>query len=218
MRTDRCCFIVSAGEVDSGVPKIPENAFIIAADRGLEYLRGWNIRPDMTVGDFDSLGYVPEDGGEIVRHPPEKDDTDTLLAVREALRLGFREIVILGGLGGRIDHSLANIQTLDYIAREGAAGYLAGNGCVITAVMNGGLRFTSEARGTVSVFAATTEASGVCLKGLKYPLTDYTMTPFFPIGVSNEFQGCPSSISVRSGVLTVVWQGDYTDKNLFERF
>lgn len=215
---ERCCVIVSAGETGPGIPKLPKNAFIIAADRGLEYLRGWNIRPDMTVGDFDSLGYVPEDGGEIVRHPPEKDDTDTLLAVREALRLGFKEIIILGGLGGRTDHSLANIQTLNYIAREGAAGYLIGRSCVITAVMNGGIRFTSEACGTVSVFAAASEASGVYLKGLKYPLTDYTMTPFFPIGVSNEFQGRPSSVFVRSGVLTVVWQGDHLDKNLFERF
>lgn len=215
---NRCCFIVSAGEIDPGIPKIPENAFIIAADRGLEHLRGWNIKPDMTVGDFDSLGYVPGDGGEIVRHPPEKDDTDTMLAVREALMLGFGEIVILGGLGGRIDHSLANIQTLDYIVREGAVGYLVGGGCVITAVMNGGLRFSPEARGTVSVFAATTEAAGVYLEGLKYPLTDYTLTPFYPLGVSNEFQGCPASISVRSGVLTVVWQGDSVDKNIFERF
>lgn len=211
------CVIVSAGELKPEELIIPEGAFVIAADAGLMHLRSKGICPDMTVGDFDSLGREPDGAGLIVRHRPEKDDTDTVLAVREALDRGFDKIIILGGLGGRPDHSLANIQTLSFIAQAGASGYMVGAGCVSTVLKNGGLRFSPEARGTVSVFSMTTESIGVNLRGLKYPLTDYTLTSAFPLGVSNEFLGMESEISVREGMLAVMWQGGSVDFDLFER-
>lgn len=211
------CVIASAGELKPEELVIPEGAFIIAADAGLLHLRSRGICPDMTVGDFDSLGSEPEEAGLIVRHRPEKDDTDTILAVREALDRGFDKIIILGGLGGRPDHSLANIQTLAFIAQAGAAGYMVGEGCVSTVLKNESLCFSPEAEGTVSVFSMTTESLGVNLRGLKYPLTNYTLTSAFPLGVSNEFQGVQSEISVREGMLAVMWQGCFVDFNLFER-
>jgi thiamine pyrophosphokinase len=155
------------------------------------------------VGDFDSLGAVPIHP-DVEVHPAEKDETehDAGRALRPGA--GCDDILIYGGLGGRPDHSYANLQTLVFLARQGARGWLVGEGVAVTAIRNGAIRFTPEARGVVSVFAADGTARGVTLTGLKYPLTDYTMTADNPIGVSNEFTGAASSISVRLGALLVM--------------
>ena len=102
---------------------LPHNTFLIAADKGLAQLHLRGAAPDLTVGDFDSLGFVPE-GAAVVRHPIRKDDTDMLLAVREGLSRGYRRFLLYGGVGGRLDHTLANLQTLAYLRRHGARGYL----------------------------------------------------------------------------------------------
>lgn len=212
------CLIVAAGELRPGELRPPEGAFVIAADAGFARLKEAGIAPDLAVGDFDSLGAPPEGFDGIVRHPPEKDDTDTVLAVREALKRGFGTIVILGGLGGRFDHSIANLQTLHFIAENGAAGYLMGDGWICSAIKNGGIRLPEGGKGTVSVFSLTTSSEGVCLKGLKYPLEDYTLSAAFPLGVSNERAGGTARISVRQGVLAVMWQGDISQLKGIERF
>ena len=94
-------YIVGAGEISGKELVIPSGAFVIAADAGLKHLEAINIVPDLIVGDFDSLGEIPS-GENVVYHKPEKDDTDMLLAVREALNRGARTIIIYGGLGGRL--------------------------------------------------------------------------------------------------------------------
>lgn len=215
---NKLCVIVAAGELEARDLRLPQGAFVIAADAGFARLRDAGLTPDLAVGDFDSLGGPPEGFDNIVRHPPEKDDTDTVLAVREALGRGFSSIVILGGLGGRFDHSLANLQTLHFIADNGAAGYLAGGGWICTAVKNGGLRFPGGNRGLLSVFSLTTRSLGVNLSGLKYPLTDYELSAAFPLGVSNEFTGHGAEVSVDQGVLAVMWQGDFFNNKGFERY
>jgi thiamine pyrophosphokinase len=176
---------------------------VIAADAGYKTLVRLGIKIDRVVGDFDSLGEVPVHPSVEV-HPAEKDETDMMLAVRTALSAGYRDVRIYGGLGGRLDHSIANLQTLVYLARQNARSWLIGDGLAITAVADGELRFSEKAEGIVSVFAADGTAHGVTLEGLKYPLTDYTMTADNPIGVSNEFTGLPSRICVREGVLIVM--------------
>lgn len=201
----RICVILGAGPV-SETPDIPKDCFVIAADGGYSLLGGLGLEADLAVGDFDSLGYVPA-AKEVVRHPVMKDDTDTMLAVREGLRRGFTEFLILGGLGGRLDHTLANLQTLAFLAGRGCSGLLFGDGGLcVTAFRDGVLRFPPAARGTISVFAYGGAASGVYLEGLKYPLTDATLTPDFPLGVSNEFTERPASVTVRSGMLLVLWK------------
>ena len=121
----RVCCIVGAGDMSDTKLNIPNGAFIIAADAGYNALANAGIAPNLIVGDFDSLGKVPS-VGEIVMHEPEKDDTDMLLAVREALSRDAEHIVIFGGMGGRPDHEYANLQTLAYIANHRAKGYLVG--------------------------------------------------------------------------------------------
>ncbi|MEA4895751.1 MAG: thiamine diphosphokinase [Oscillospiraceae bacterium] len=200
----RAFYIVGAGDMNGTSLRVPDGAFVIAADAGLSYLREAGISADLIVGDFDSLGEKPS-GPDVVSHSPEKDDTDMLLAVREALERKARTIVIYGGLGGRIDHEYANLQTLAFIANSGARGYLVGRGSVCTVIKNGAITFDGDMTGTISVFSQGGGAEGVNLTGLKYPLTNHTLTDDYPLGVSNEFTGVPSRISVESGLLLVIW-------------
>ncbi len=197
------CVIV-ASMYDANM-KIPKDSFIIAADKGYEHLVGMGITPDLTVGDFDSLGYVPK-CGEVLRSPAEKDDTDTLLAVREGLKRGFKEFIIYGGSGGRFDHTFANIQTLSFIKEHGASAVMYGENTAITLIENEAVRFPSDYRGYISVFSYGEKANGVTERGLKYSLCDAVLSNSFPVGVSNEFTGEESEISVRDGKLLIIWQ------------
>ena len=118
------CWIMGAGDFSGTLPMIGEGDMVIAADAGYKALVRLGVKIDRVVGDFDSLGEVPVRPGVEV-HPAEKDETDMMLAVRTALAAGYRDVRIYGGLGGRLDHSFANLQTLAYLARQGRTG-LAG--------------------------------------------------------------------------------------------
>ncbi|MDR1132358.1 MAG: thiamine diphosphokinase [Oscillospiraceae bacterium] len=212
----KICCIFGAGETDGAEVFLPADAFVIAADAGLEYLRKARISPDLIVGDFDSLGRIPP-GPNVVRHSPEKDDTDMLLAVREALARGAERLLLYGGLGGRLDHEQANLQTLAFIAERGAQGFLIGRGFICTVIRNARLAFAAADSGTVSIFACGGTAKGVCLDGLKYPLSGYTLTGAYPLGVSNAFSGRPASVSVRDGALLVMWRARAFDPAFIAR-
>ncbi len=202
----KICYIFGAAD---GKPKDfikKDGDIIIAADAGYKMLDTLNITPDIVLGDFDSLGFVPE-GMEIIKHPVKKDDTDTLLAVKVGLCRGFKRFVLYGCTGGRADHSLANFQTLSFIASNGGEGYLCGEDFTATAICNSAIKFGSETKGSVSVFSATTECENVSIKGLLYPISNASLRFDFPLGVSNEFIGKESEISVGNGTAVVVWQG-----------
>lgn len=197
------CVIFCAGGFDRTEELPGKEDLVIAADGGLRHTLSLGLEPDVILGDFDSLGYVPE--GAVV-HPVEKDDTDAMLAVRYGLQAGFRRFVIYGGLEGeRLDHTLANYQTLLYLADHDAVGYLVGRDYVVTAVRDGYLRFSREAKGIVSVFCMGAPARGVNLSGVQYPLTEGMLHSGLPLGVSNHFVGKQAQISVRSGSLLVLW-------------
>lgn len=206
----KICYIFGAA---LGLPKeFKRNSddLVIAADAGLLSLQKLKVVPDITVGDFDSLKSIPNDG-EVIKHPVKKDDTDTLLAVRIGHERGYKNFIIYGGTGNRLDHTLANLQTLNFIAENGGNGILCGDGYCATAVVDGTLRFKAKKSGNVSVFAAGGMAEGVSIKGLLYPLKNATLSYAFPLGVSNEFMGEEAEISVKSGALTVIWEGVPTD-------
>lgn len=196
-----CTIVASMEEADLYIPK---NSLLIAADKGYLHLKARGIEPHLTVGDFDSLGFVP-DTGSIVRHPVRKDDTDMLLAVREGLRRGTDRFLLYGGMGGRLDHTLANIQTLAFLTKAGAKGLLFGDGTAVTLLQNGTIRFPASAQGTVSVFSFGGEAHGVTEQGLSFSLDEATVSDDFPIGVSNAFAGAEGRITVRDGRLLILW-------------
>ena len=206
------CTVVGAMPEDDLV--IPKQTFLIAADKGLEQLQSRSITPDLTVGDFDSLGFVPE-GTAVIRHPVRKDDTDMLLAVREGLARGYRKFLLYGGVGGRLDHTLANIQTLSFLVEHGARGVLFGEGTAVTLLENETVHLPAKENGDVSVFAFGGDARGVRICGLSYSLEDATLTTDFPLGVSNSFCGASSEITVQNGRLLLTWASTANDAVAF---
>ena len=198
------CLVFCAAEFD-GLLQPPEaDDFIIAADGGLAHLNQTDLEPDEILGDFDSLGYTPRDARVF---PVEKDDTDAMLAARRGLELGYREFVFYGSLDGpRLDHTVANFQTLRFLADRGAVGYLVGRHQTVTLLQRGSICFAPGTEGIVSVFCLGEEARGVTLEGLHYPLENGALTSGFPLGVSNHFTGKPARITVVEGSLLVFWE------------
>ena len=208
---NRICYVVGAMSLSLSLRPCPaQGDYVIAADRGYDSLMAYGVNPDLVVGDFDSLGEVPNHPN-VIQLPAEKDDTDMVFALRQGLDLGYRRFVMLGGVGGRLEHTLGNLQLLDWLASQGAQGFLAGEKTVATAVRNGTLTFPAAMSGYLSVLCNSGTARGVTLRGLKYPLERYTMTGSFPLGVSNQFLGQPASVSVEDGCLLLLWEekGDF---------
>ena len=201
---DKTCYVVGAGENYELDFQPTAEDFVIAADAGLCYLDKQGIRADLVIGDFDTLKCIPKHSNTIVLSA-EKDDTDTLAAVREGIKAGYTSFHIYCGTGGRIDHTMANLQVLAYLSANNMRGFLFDNGTVITAITNDRLCFEKIPCGYVSVFSGSTKAEGVTLCGLKYELNNAVLTNTFPIGVSNEFIDRESSISVSDGTLFIVF-------------
>lgn len=197
------CVIFCAVGFDKLAQPIGQKDFVIAADGGLKHTEKLGISPDMILGDFDSLGYIPDSAAVF---PVEKDDTDSMLSAKLGLERGCRRFVIYGGMDGqRLDHTVANFQILQYLAERGAEAYLVGKQYIATALRNGEIIFESAAEGIVSVFCVGADATGVSIEGLRYSLTDGTLTSGYPLGVSNHFMGQRARISVKDGCLLILW-------------
>ena len=197
------CIIFCAGGFHGLLAPVEQNDHIIAADGGFSHVQALGLKANTVLGDFDSLGYVPENA---LVFPVEKDDTDAMLAVRHGLKLGFDRFLIYGGLeGDRLDHTIANLQTLQFLADNGAKGYLIGNKQLVTVVNNGTISFAPGAAGHISLFCMGEDARGVTLQGVHYPLENGTLSAGFPLGVSNHFTGKAAHIRVENGSLLVIY-------------
>ena len=197
------CVIFCAGGFSGLLEPLNADDYVIAADGGLIHTVGLGITPHEVLGDFDSLGYTPENAAVF---PVEKDDTDAMLAVRRGLQLGYQEFLLYGVLDGpRLDHTLANLQVLAFLAKENASGFLVGNTHIVTLIRNGSISFPVGAKGILSVFSLSDKAEGVTLTGLKYTLEDGTIAPDYPLGVSNHFVGKEARIQVKKGSLWVLY-------------
>lgn len=199
------CILLSAGpagEYDRVIPQVGSGDFVIACDSGYEAAIKYGLRVDMIVGDFDSYhGAIPQDI-EVERSPAEKDDTDTMLGAKIALGRGCRDFLLLGALGGRLDHTIANLQLLSFLRDNGADGMIASNSAKCRALRGGTLTLEREP-GYLSVFAWGGVCGGVTLEGVKYPLSDAHLDPGFALGVSNEFAAERARVTVREGTLLV---------------
>ena len=212
----KICFIVGAGE-NHGLDLLAANGdLVIAADGGLNYLEESGINADLIIGDFDSLAKIPAQGNVITLNG-EKDYTDTLAAIHEGLERGYKAFHIYCGTGGRIEHTLANIQAIAYLSQSKSKGYLFDKDCVITAVTNDSIAFDSRCRGFISIFSNSDKSTGVFIKGLKYELENAVMANNFPIGISNEFTGNDSRITVESGTLIIVFPRKHIKDICWER-
>ena len=199
------CFIIGAGSFYGLPVSVQRNDMVIAADGGWHTCRENGITPTLLVADFDSLDAAPA-FDHILRLPVEKDDTDSMLAVKAGLQAGYPRFLLYGVLyGPRLDHTVANFQLLHYLSNRNAYGYLVGSTYLATVLAPGRLRFPPEAGGILSVFCSGADASGVTLRGLQYPLEDAVLTAGFPLGVSNHFLGLPAEVSLKQGRLLLLW-------------
>ena len=198
----KTCIIFCAAGFDGLLSPIPDDALVIAADGGLRHTEALGLSPDIILGDFDSLGYIP-DRSRV--YPVEKDDTDAMLAVRVGLERGCDRFLLYGAMDGpRLDHTVANFQTLGYLATHAARGALIGRDYIATVLKEETIEFSGEAEGILSLFCLGASAE-VTIRGLKYGLDRGTLTPDFPLGVSNHFQGCPGRITVHAGLVLALW-------------
>lgn len=177
--------------------------YVIACDKGWQYAKQMGITPDLIVGDFDSSP-PPITDVPIEFLPVQKDDTDTMHAARCALERGYRSILICCAFGGRLDHTLANIQTASFLVSHGARVQIKGAGCDMLAFANATERFPQRNGWSLSVFALSDICRNVSIRGTKYVCENVTLTNTFPVGVSNAWASETAEISVGSGILLVV--------------
>ena len=197
------CVIFCAGGFDGLIEPINEGDFVIAADGGFVHVQRLGLMPQLILGDFDSLGYTPE-GAQVF--PVEKDDTDAMLAVRVGLEKGYREFLLYGSLDGeRLDHTVANFQTLQYLADHNARGVCVGKRYIAAVIKNETVRFSETAKGVLSVFCMGADAEGVSIRGVKYEAEDVTLSAGFPLGVSNHFIEKECSVTVKEGSLLLLY-------------
>lgn len=213
--TNGVCYVVGAMSLTPDLRPYPvQGDYVIAADRGFDSLMAYGVRPDLAVGDFDSLGYRPNHPN-VIQLPAEKNDTDMVYALRKGTELGYRRFILLGGVGGRLEHTLGNLQLLNWLADQGSQGFLVGEKTAATCIRDGKrIDFPASMGGYLSVLCNSGTAEGVNLTGLKYPLDKYTLTSRFPLGVSNQFLGQEATVSVEAGSLLLLWEdrGDFYAK------
>lgn len=189
-----------------------ENDYIICADGGYSYAFAEGIRPHIIIGDFDSMDVNQMETCSkdypIIRYAAEKDDTDTMICLNYGIDQGFSEFFILGGLGGRLDHTIANLQTMSH-ALDLQKSIWIFDGKNKAAMRNPGEVTIYRQEGfKLSLFAFTGFCEGVSIRGVKYPLKDALLNHSFPLGVSNEFIDDKAKISHRSGKLLIVLSQD----------
>ena len=176
---------------------------IIAADCGLDYCLRAGVVPDVAVGDFDSAHSAVPAGVECVRVSPIKDDTDAFLAAETAIERGCNRLRFLCALGGRLDHSMANVQMLERLHMMGVSAELRGRGERAYLLHGGESAEIKRFAGYVSVFSYGGQTQ-VTLRGMKYPLERFTLTNAYPLGVSNEVSAELAQIEVHSGTALVI--------------
>ncbi len=204
--SERCCVIVAAGEIhnyERARDFLRDDDFFIFCDGGLSHAGGLGIKPDVVVGDFDSCDANDlewwKQKSEIIQLPREKDDTDTLFAVKLAVERGYCDFVLLGAMGGRFDHALGNISILLYLNGLGKKALLIDDYSVMQIVD------IEDACSYFSVLTVAGDVSGVNIKNAKYPLENARLTCDFQLGISNEvLPGKVAEVSVASGRVLVV--------------
>ena len=199
----RRCVVLGGGPITAReLELLRADDIVWAADAGLLAARRAGLRPALCLGDWDSCPR-PDDAAELIVLPTEKDDTDTHHAARLLIERGFDEALLLGCIGGRLDHTLANLATLLFLTRAGVRAWMVGGGAEVTALENGTLLLPRRPDCYLSLFAADGTARGVSLAGTKYPLSEAELTADFPVGVSNEITAPQARVTVRAGALFV---------------
>ncbi len=206
MGIERRCVIIGGGDCSTEILKknILTDDFIICADGGFDIANECGIKPDLLIGDFDSIKAIPENVTKITL-PVEKDITDTVAAFNEGVELGFKSFVLFGGTGGRFEHTFANISLMAKASKSGFAFEIIDDKHIFRSITNSSIKIKQKPNQQVSVFAYGDRAFGVTLNGFHYSLFDYTLDPFNgALGTSNDIVEDYGEISVQNGTLIIV--------------
>ena len=197
------CIIIAGGDY-APIGALSEDDFVIACDRGYEYARRENIVPDLVMGDFDSYSGTLPEGVLVESFPVEKDDTDTMLAIRRAIELGCDSVRICCGIGGaRLDHLYANIQSLAFAVKAGMEAEMEDEKTCIRALRPGSYDIAERKGWSLSLFSLSERCENVCITGSKYELAGGALEYSFPLGVSNSFKG-DVHLSFDSGMMLMM--------------
>jgi len=176
---------------------------VLCADGGYEAALKLGLKPDRLIGDMDSRRSDETVCCPVSRYPVMKDETDTVLCIREGMAMGAHEFTVLGGLGGRLDHTYANIQTMAYGLAIGAKVKLTGQGSLAMLLQPGSYGLERRPGMKLSLFAYTPVVTGLTLEGMLYSLADAKLDSGFPLGVSNEISAEEGKITFSDGNLLV---------------
>ena len=193
------CIIVGGAPVKGDPFCGLEPGFLICADGGLDTALQFGKKPDLVIGGFDSAKAAPPQGAEVIRLKKEKDDTDTMAAIKEGIRRGYRDFTLLGATGGRLDHTFANLSALQYLVSQGCRAVIAEPDGRIFLMPGGRLTLSKMLGSTVSVFPFGGAMCVVSYEGMKYPLAEQPLYSEMPLGVSNEIVSDSAQIIVHSG-------------------
>ncbi|MBR6257518.1 MAG: thiamine diphosphokinase [Lachnospiraceae bacterium] len=197
------CLLISGGEY-ADIPEDIKNAdFVIACDRGWQHAVRMGIRPDLIMGDFDSAP-APDTDIPVMHFPSHKDDTDTMIAAREALSRGYKNVAVCCAFGARLDHTIANIQTAAFLVSNGAEVRLYGKDTEAYVFTKGSVILPVKPGYSLSLFSLSDKCEGIYIKGTEYECDDVTLSNTYPLGVSNEWASGEAHISVGSGILMVL--------------
>ena len=197
------CYLVGAGDFNENI-ELYEDDLLIAVDGGFDSLMKAGYTPDVLIGDLDSVTMEIPESVKVLKYRKEKDETDMFLAYRIGARCDYTDFVILGGTGGRLDHTYANISILLYAKEHGHNITMIDEKSMIICIKNESVRLSGNPGSYLSVFAAGGKAYGVTIKGAKYEVEDVNLSPAFPLGVSNEFTDTDAYISVEDGALLII--------------
>lgn len=202
------CVLLGGGEIlDYAVvaENIQPGDVVICADSGYDHCARLGVTPHLLVGDFDSVQAALPAGIPRIPLPAEKDHTDTTHAIEEAMARGCRKMLLAGVLGRRLDHTLAALQNLAWLCRQGVDACLTDGRTDIFALADGGQKTLHPREGYYfSLLSLSDCCEGVTITGAKYLLQDYTLTNDLPRAVSNEFLQTPVRISLRKGTLAIL--------------
>ena len=200
------CVIVGGADInnyDYVRSRLCADDYIVFCDSGLKHLDALQVRPGLIVGDFDSHDNPNLDVETIVL-PCEKDDTDTVFAVKEAIRRGYEDVLLIGVVGARLDHTLGNVYILEYLDNLGKKGFIIEDYSEMELVSRQTAYIVDSFR-FFSLLNITGIAKGITVKNAKYPLKDADITCGYQYGVSNEvLPGMRAEVTVKEGKLLLI--------------
>ena len=200
------CVIVGGADINNYEyikDSLGDEDYVIFCDSGLKHMEGLGVGPSLIVGDFDSFE-DPRLDVETIVLPCEKDDTDTVYGVREGIKRGFDDFLIIGAVGARLDHTLGNLYILSMLQSFGKRGRIIDDYSEMELV-TASPAMVDDSFSFFSLVNITGKAKGVTIKNAKYPLENAEITCSYQYGISNEvLAGKTAEISVKDGALLLI--------------